>query len=103
LWVRGDRPGPGKLFEEQRNVDLDARRISGKICEDVHGRRGSTRSIAVTLGPRIIYHSHVAEKWGLPGNAATASSFFLGAACETRVTCTTVRRSTRKSRRCGAL
>ena len=54
------------------NVNLDASRISGKICQDVHGRGGTTRSIAVTLGPRIIYHSHVAEKWGFPGNIIIA-------------------------------
>jgi hypothetical protein len=46
--------------------------ISGKICQDVSGRGQPTRSIAIRLGPRIIYHSHTAEKWGFPGNIVIA-------------------------------
>lgn len=53
------------------NINLGAGWISGKICQDVSGR-GEPTSIAVSLGPRMIYHSHHAQMWGYPGNEIKA-------------------------------
>jgi hypothetical protein len=55
------------------NVHLDRNLISGKICQDITGRSGPIRTIAVRVGPRISYHTHVAVMWGYPGNLIKTS------------------------------
>jgi len=54
------------------NINLNTNRISGKICQTLYGGGQSGRMISVRLGPRILYHSHVAVMWGYPGNVVKA-------------------------------
>lgn len=54
------------------NINLNTNQISGKICQTLYGGGQSGRMIAVRLGPRILYHSHVAVMWGYPGNVVKA-------------------------------
>jgi hypothetical protein len=54
------------------DINLNTNWISGKICQDVYGRRQPTRSIEIRLGPHIIYHTHYAQMWGYPGNLIKA-------------------------------
>jgi len=54
------------------NINLNTDRISGKICQTLYGGGQSGRMISVRLGPRILYHSHVAVMWGYPGNVVKA-------------------------------
>jgi hypothetical protein len=55
------------------NINLDANSISGKICQSVHGDGQPATAIAVRVGPRIAYHSHLATMWGYPGNLVKTS------------------------------
>jgi hypothetical protein len=55
------------------DVNLDTNWISGKICQSVSGGGGPVRMIAVSVGPQIAYHSHVAMMWGYPGNLVKTS------------------------------
>jgi hypothetical protein len=50
------------------NIDLSAGTISGHICQYVTKPGRGTRAIAVSLGPRITYHTHEGTMWGYPGN-----------------------------------
>jgi hypothetical protein len=67
-------PGGGSGFAYGwGNVNLDTNWISGKICQDVHGGGPSAGMIAVSIGPQIAYHSHIAMMWGYPGNLIKTS------------------------------
>jgi hypothetical protein len=55
------------------DVNLDANRISGRICQDISSSSGRVRTIQVSVGPRISYHSHHAVMWGYPGNLIKTS------------------------------
>jgi hypothetical protein len=50
------------------DINLDTSWISGKICQDVSAGGRPARMIAVSVGPRIAYHSHIAMMWGYEGN-----------------------------------
>jgi hypothetical protein len=55
------------------DINLDTNWISGKICQDVSGGGRPARAIAVSVGPQIAYHSHVAMMWGYQGNLIKTS------------------------------
>jgi hypothetical protein len=65
------RPTGPRLRARLGNINLDASRISGYICQDDRRHRQSV-SIKVTLEPHIIYHTHTATMWGFPGNLIKA-------------------------------
>ncbi|WP_249012310.1 hypothetical protein [Conexibacter sp. DBS9H8] len=48
-------------------IDLARGRISGRLCE-AHARRGHVELILMRALSPILFHTHVAEKWGYPGN-----------------------------------
>ena len=55
------------------DINLDTKWISGKICQDVKGGGRRATAIAVSVGPQIAFHSHVAMMWGYPGNLIKTS------------------------------
>ena len=55
------------------DINLDTNWISGRICQDVYAGGRPTRMIAVSIGPQISYHSHVAMMWGYEGNLIKTS------------------------------
>ena len=55
------------------DINLDTNWISGKICQEVHAGGRPTRMIAVSVGPTIAFHSHIATMWGYPGNLIRTS------------------------------
>src|ERR1700689_2946918 len=55
------------------DINLDTNWISGRICQDVYAGGRPARMIAVSIGPQISYHSHIAVMWGYPGNLIKTS------------------------------
>ena len=49
-------------------ANLSARTAKGNICQVNRARHKPDREIILTVGPRFIYSSHYAVKWGVPGN-----------------------------------
>jgi hypothetical protein len=56
-------PSDSSFARGHGDINLDANTVSGVICQEK--RSGS---ITMTLERRLVYHSHVAMRWGFPGN-----------------------------------
>jgi acyl dehydratase len=50
------------------DISLTARTISGILCQVDRVRHKPDRLIIMTVLPHLYYYSHVAVKWGFPGN-----------------------------------
>ena len=67
-------PGGGSGFAYGwGDIDHDTSWVSGTICQDVETAGSPARSIEVSVGPQIAYHSHIATMWGYPGNLIKTS------------------------------
>ncbi len=61
--------GPaGSFARGHGEIDLEANTVSGIICQEDHVRNGPTRAITMTVEHHLLYHSHYAVMWGVPGN-----------------------------------
>ncbi len=61
--------GPsGSFARGHGEINLSARTVSGILCQERHVRKGSTRSITMTVAHHLLYQSHYATMWGFPGN-----------------------------------
>lgn len=58
----------GSFARGHGDINLEAGTVSGVICQEQHFRNQPTRAITLTVGHRLVYHSHYAEMWGYPGN-----------------------------------
>jgi hypothetical protein len=63
-WPAAGHPGA----RGHGKVDLRARRVSGIMCQVNH----NGRSILVSVGHRLLYASHHAVRFGVPGNIVRA-------------------------------
>jgi hypothetical protein len=56
-------PGDSSYARGHGEINLEASTVSGILCqEDPRG------AITMTVEHHLVYHSHVAEMWGFPGN-----------------------------------
>lgn len=58
----------GSYARGHGDVSLVTRRVSGILCQVDRFRHQPDRLIIMTVEPRLVYYSHVAMKWGFPGN-----------------------------------
>jgi hypothetical protein len=58
-------PSDSSFARGHGNINLEANTVSGILCQELHS---SNRSITMTVEHHLVYHSHVAEMWGFPGN-----------------------------------
>lgn len=58
----------GSYARGHGDINLSAGTVSGTLCQvdRVHGQ--ADRLIIMTVGHRLLYHSHHAVLWGVPGN-----------------------------------
>ncbi len=57
----------GSYARAYGNINLDTNQISGKICQVQFGHHVEHLIVMSAQSP-IIYHTHVGEMWGYPGN-----------------------------------
>ncbi|MGH2916557.1 MAG: hypothetical protein ACRDMX_16390 [Solirubrobacteraceae bacterium] len=58
----------GSYSRGHGNIDLVAGTVSGIICQVDRVRHRPDRLIIMTVQRHLIYHSHEAVMWGVPGN-----------------------------------
>lgn len=58
----------GSYSRGHGNVDLTARTVSGLVCQVQRNHNGPDRQIILSVGDRLLYSSHYAVMWGVPGN-----------------------------------
>jgi hypothetical protein len=58
----------GSYSRGHGDINLSASTISGTICQVDRVRRQPDRLIIMTVEHHLVYHSHYAEMWGVPGN-----------------------------------
>jgi hypothetical protein len=58
----------GSFARGHGNINLEANTVSGILCQEDRFRHQPTRAITMTVEHHLIYHSHVAVRWGFPGN-----------------------------------
>jgi hypothetical protein len=58
----------GSFARGHGDINLEAGTVSGIICQEKHFRNEPGRAITMTVGHRLVYHSHYAVMWGYPGN-----------------------------------
>jgi hypothetical protein len=58
----------GSYARGHGDIDLDANTVSGILCQVFRVRRQPDRLIIMTVKHHLVYHSHYAEMWGVPGN-----------------------------------
>lgn len=58
----------GSFARGHGNIDLAAKTVSGILCQVDRVRDQPDRLIIMTVGHHLIYHSHHAVMWGVPGN-----------------------------------
>jgi hypothetical protein len=61
--------GPtGSYARGHGDINLATNTVSGILCQVDRARRGPDRLIIMTVGHHLLSHSHVAVRWGVPGN-----------------------------------
>ncbi len=61
--------GPtGSYARGHGNIDLAANTVSGILCQVNRYRGQPDRLIIMTVERHLVYHSHYAVMWGVPGN-----------------------------------
>jgi hypothetical protein len=58
----------GSYSRGHGNIDLTARTVSGVVCQVQRIHNGPDRQIVLSVDPRLLYSSHYAIMWGVPGN-----------------------------------
>jgi hypothetical protein len=58
----------GSYARGHGQINLDANTVSGILCQVDRVRHQPDRLIIMTVEPRLVYHSHHAVKWSVPGN-----------------------------------
>ncbi len=58
----------GSYARGHGDVNLAANTVSGILCQVDRVRHQPDRLIVMTVEHRLIYHSHHAVRWGVPGN-----------------------------------
>jgi hypothetical protein len=58
----------GSYARGHGDINLDANTVSGILCQVNRVRRQPDRLIIMTVEDHLVYHSHQAVKWGVPGN-----------------------------------
>src|SRR6202042_2386521 len=58
----------GSYARGHGQIILDANTVSGILCQVDRVRHQPDRLIIMTVEPHLVYHSHHAVKWGVPGN-----------------------------------
>ena len=57
-----------KASSRDGKVDLTAHTVSGLVCQVQRNHNGPDRQIILSVGDRLLYSSHYAVMWGVPGN-----------------------------------
>jgi hypothetical protein len=60
--------GTGSFARGHGEINLEARTVSGIICQEDRVRNRPTRAITMTVERHLVYQSHYAVMWGFPGN-----------------------------------
>ena len=61
--------GPsGSYARGHGDINLDANTVSGILCQVFRVRHQPDRLIIMTVEHHLVYHSHNAQMWGVPGN-----------------------------------
>jgi hypothetical protein len=61
--------GPtGSYARGHGDINLDANTVSGILCQVFRVRHQPDRLIIMTVKHHLVYHSHTAVMWGVPGN-----------------------------------
>src|ERR1700760_708036 len=58
----------GSYARGHGNIDLNANTVSGIMCQVDRVRNQPDRLLVLTVRPHLVYHSHHAVMWGVPGN-----------------------------------
>ncbi len=58
----------GSFARGHGQINLVANTVSGILCQEDRAQGRPTRAITMTVEHHLVYHSHVAAKWGFPGN-----------------------------------
>src|ERR1700735_261464 len=58
----------GSFARGHGDINLDANTVSGILCQVDRFRHQSDRLIIMTVERHLVYHSHYAVLWGVPGN-----------------------------------
>jgi hypothetical protein len=58
----------GSYARGHGNINLDANTVSGIMCQVDRVRHEPDRLLILTVRPHLVYHSHDAVMWGVPGN-----------------------------------
>jgi hypothetical protein len=58
----------GSFARGHGDIDLTANTVSGILCQVDRVRRQPDRLIVMTVERHLVYHSHYAVMWGVPGN-----------------------------------
>ena len=58
----------GSFARGHGQINLAANTVSGILCQEDRVRGRPTRAITMSVEHHLVYHSHVAVKWGFPGN-----------------------------------
>jgi hypothetical protein len=58
----------GSFARGHGEINLDANTVSGILCQEDRARDRPTRAITMTVEHHLVYHSHYAVMWGVPGN-----------------------------------
>ena len=58
----------GSYARGHGDINLLTGTVSGILCQVDRVRNRPDRLIIMTVEPRLLYHSHVAVLWGVPGN-----------------------------------
>lgn len=58
----------GSYARGHGDINLDANTVSGILCQADRVRHQPDRLIIMTVQHHLVYHSHVAVMWGVPGN-----------------------------------
>ena len=58
----------GSYARGHGDIDLNANTVSGILCQVDRVRNQPDRLIIVTVEHHLVYHSHTAVMWGVPGN-----------------------------------
>ena len=58
----------GSYARGHGNINLSKNTVSGILCQVDRVRHEPDRLIIMTVKRHLVYHSHYAEMWGVPGN-----------------------------------
>jgi hypothetical protein len=58
----------GSYARGHGDIDLNANTVSGILCQVFRVRNQPDRLIIMTVNHHLVYHSHTAVLWGVPGN-----------------------------------